>query len=157
AIAALVFVFALSPFAFGQTDKPADLIVHNAKVATVDAKFTIAQAIAVRDGKIAAVGTNADILKLKGPNTRVIDPEGKMVLPGLYDSHVHPGGVVNNEVGDPVPLLRSIPEILDYIKKRAAGTPEGSWIVIRYAFPTRLKEARFPTKAELDSVSPKHP
>ncbi len=137
--------------------QPADLIVHNAKVVTVDAKFSVAEAVAVRGGKVAAVGTSADVLKLKGPATRVVDAGGKTVLPGLYDSHVHPGGAALSEVGDPVPDLRSLTEVFDFIKKRAAATPEGQWIVIRYAFPTRLKEARFPTKAELDAAAPKHP
>ncbi len=135
----------------------ADLIVHNAKIMTVDEKFTVTQAVAVRDGKIVAVGSNDDVLKLKGSKTRVIDAGGKTVLPGLYDSHVHPVGAALSEVGDPIPLLRSISEVLDYIKKRTADTPEGNWIVIRYAFPTRLKEARFPTKTELDEAAPKHP
>jgi predicted amidohydrolase YtcJ len=137
--------------------QPADLIVHNGKVLTVDAKFTSAEAVAVRAGKVCAVGTNADVLKLKGEKTRVIDAAGNTVMPGLYDSHTHPVGAALSEVGDAIPLLRSIPEVLEHIKTRAAELPEGKWIVIRYAFPTRLKEARFPTKAELDSVSPKHP
>ena len=135
----------------------ADLIIHNARVVTLDAKSTVAGAVAVRDGKIVAVGTNDDVLKLKGEKTRVLDAQGKMVLPGLYDSHSHPTSAALSEAGDPIPDLRSIPAILDFIKKRAATTPEGKWIVIRYAFPTRLKEARFPTRAELDSVSPRHP
>jgi hypothetical protein len=137
--------------------QPADLIVHNGKVLTVDAKFSTAEAVAVRGGKVVAVGTSADVLKLKGDDTRVVDAAGKTVMPGLYDSHTHPVGAANSEVGEGVPLLRSIPEVLAYIKKRAAELPEGKWIVIQYAFPTRLKEARFPTKAELDSVSPNHP
>ena len=137
--------------------EPADLVVHNGKVLTVDAKFTTAQAVAVRGGKVVAVGTDADVLKLKGPKTTVIDAGGTTVMPGLYDSHTHPVGAASSEVGDPIPLLRSIPEVLAFITARAAAVPEGKWIVIRYAFPTRLKEARFPTKAELDSVSPKHP
>lgn len=135
----------------------ADLIVHNGKVLTVDAKFTTAEAVAVRGGKVVAVGSSADVLKLKGAKTQVVDAGGNTVMPGLYDSHTHPVGAASSEVGDPIPLLRSIPEVLDFIKKRASELPEGKWIVIQYAFPTRLKEARFPTKAELDSVSPKHP
>jgi predicted amidohydrolase YtcJ len=136
---------------------PADLIVHNAKVVTLDARSSIVEAVAARDGKLLAVGTNADVLKLKGDKTRVIDAKGKVVLPGLYDSHAHPVGAALSEAGDPIPDLRSIPEILNFIKKRAASTPEGQWIVIRFNFPTRLKESRFPTRAELDSASPKHP
>ena len=136
---------------------PADLIVHNAKVVTVDAKFSVAQAVAVRGGKIVAVGTDADVLKFKGANTRVLDAGGKTVMPGLYDSHTHPTGAALSEVGEPIPLLRSIVEVQDYVRRKAATIPEGKWIVIRYAFPTRLKEARFPTKAELDAAAPKHP
>src|SRR5262245_64921867 len=98
-----VLLAAPATFVFAQPANPADLIVHNAKVVTVDAKFTTAQAIAVRDGKIAAVGTSADVLKLKGPKTRVIDAGGKTVLPGLHDSHTHPSSVAGSEVGDPVP------------------------------------------------------
>jgi len=143
--------------ASANADDPADVIVHNAKVVTVDAKFSLAEAVAIRAGKITSVGTNADVLKLKGPKTNVIDAKGKTVLPGLYDSHVHPIGAALSEVGDGTPLLRSLPEVFEYIKKRTTETPEGKWIVIRYAFPTRLKEARFPTKAELDEAAPKHP
>jgi predicted amidohydrolase YtcJ len=145
-------------FAAGQPlQPPADLIVHRAKVVTIDPKFSLAQAVAVRDGRVIAVGADADVLKLRGPSTRLIDANGKTVLPGLFDSHVHPVGVALSEAGEKPPLLRSIPEVQDYVRKKAATTPKGQWIVIRYAFPTRLKEARFPTKAELDAVSPDHP
>jgi predicted amidohydrolase YtcJ len=137
--------------------EPADLILHKAKVVTVDAKFSIAEAIAVRDGRIVAVGANDDVLKLRGPKTRVIDAAGKTVLPGLYDSHVHPVGAATSELNAPLPRLRSLNDAFDYIRKKAAETPEGNWIVLHYAFPTRLDEARFPTKAELDAVAPKHP
>jgi predicted amidohydrolase YtcJ len=146
-----------APLALAQPGAPADLIVHNGKVLTVDPRFTVAEAVAVRGGKVAAVGTSADVLKLKGPKTRVIDARGHTVMPGLYDSHTHPASAAGSEVGDPIPDLRSLEEVFAFIKKRAASTPEGKWIVIRYAFPTRLKEARFPTKAELDAVAPKHP
>jgi predicted amidohydrolase YtcJ len=138
-------------------EEPADFIVHNAKAVTLDAKSSIAEAIAVRGGKIIAVGTSADVMRQKGERTRVMDAGGKTLLPGLHDSHVHPTGAALSEAGDPIPNLRSIPEVLGYIKKRAAETPEGTWIVIRYAFPTRLKEARFPTKRELDEAAPRHP
>ena len=135
----------------------ADLIVHRAKVVTVDAKFSVAEALAVKDGRIVAVGTDAEVMKLKGPNTKVIDAGGKSVLPGLSDSHTHPTGAATSEAGEPLPILRSIPEVQEHIKKRAAELPAGQWIVLRYVFPTRLKEARFPTKAELDEFSPNHP
>jgi len=135
----------------------ADLIIHRAKVVTVDAKFSVAQAVAVQDGKIVAVGTDADVLKLKGARTRVIDAGGKMALPGLMDSHSHPVGAATSEWKEPLPDPRSLKEVFAYIRKQAETTPEGNWIVLRYAFPTRLDDTRFPTKAELDEAAPKHP
>jgi predicted amidohydrolase YtcJ len=135
----------------------ADFIVHHAKVVTVDAKFSIAEAVAIGDGKIVVVGSNGEVLKLKGPKTRVIDAGGKMVLPGLMDSHSHPVGASLSEWKEPLPDLKSLKEVFAYIRKKAEATLEGDWIVLRYAFPTRLEEARFPTKAELDMAAPKHP
>jgi predicted amidohydrolase YtcJ len=136
---------------------PADLIVHHAKVVTVDAKFTITEAVAVKGGRILAVGGDNEILKLRGPDTRVIDAHQQTVLPGLYDSHTHPVGAATSELAEPLPVLRSLRDVFDYIKKRAKDAPEGDWIVVRYAFPTRLEEGRFPTRAELDQAAPKHP
>ena len=107
----------------------ADLIVHHAKVVTVDGKFSVAEAVAVTDGKITAVGTDADVLKLKTPTTRVIDAGGKTVLPGLYDSHTHPTGAAFSEATGPMPLLRSIPEVQAYIRGQAKTTPAGKWIM----------------------------
>ena len=68
-----------------------------------------------------------------------------MVLPGLYDSHVHPLGVVTTELASPPPVLRSLKDAFAYIRNKAKTTPKGEWIVLRFAFPTRLDEARFPT------------
>ncbi len=136
---------------------PVDLIVHNANVVTVDASFSLARAVAVRGERVVAVGPDAAVLALKVPKTRVIDAGGKTVLPGLYDSHVHPHGAAASEAKAPLPLFRSIPEVLAVVRKRAGEVPEGEWIVLRYAFPTRLAEARFPTRAELDEAAPKHP
>src|SRR5215471_17801875 len=67
----------------------ADLILHNGKIVTVDSDFSVRQAVAVKAGKIVAVGTSQTILAERGPHTRVIDLHGRMVLPGLFDSHVH--------------------------------------------------------------------
>lgn len=141
----------------GEETPPADLIIHNAKIVTVDARFRIAQAIAVRQGRILAVGDNSEILKRKGPDTKVIDAAGKMVLPGLYDSHTHPVSAATSELNRPLPRLRSLKEVFAHIRERARALPEGDWIVLRFAFPTRLDEARFPTRAELDEAAPKHP
>ncbi len=155
----LFAVLALSAVT-AHADEPqgtADLIVHHAKVVTVDAKFRIVQAVAIKDGRILAVGDDDAILKLKGSDTRLIDADGRTVLPGLYDSHVHPLSAALSELHEPLPVLKSLKDVFAYIRKRAEKTPEGDWIVVRYAFPTRLDEGRFPTKAELDEAAPKHP
>ncbi len=137
----IAFLAALCGLQAADAAEPADLIVHKAKVVTVDAKFSIAEAVAVKDGRIIAVGTSDDVLKLRGPKTRVIDAAGKTVLPGLYDSHVHPVGAATSELNAPLPRLKSLKDAFDYIRKRAANTPEGDWIVLYFAFPTRLDEA----------------
>jgi len=137
--------------------EPADLILHKAKFVTVEDKFRVVEALAVRGDRIVAVGSNDEVMKHRGPKTRVIDAGGKTVLPGLYDSHVHPLGAASSEALAPMPPLQSLKDAFDLIRKKAATTPEGDWIVLLYAFPTRLDEARFPTKAELDEAAPKHP
>ncbi len=151
-LAFLLFGSVLLPAA-----EPADFILHNAKVATVDAKFSLAQALAVHGDKILAVGSNADIAKLVGPNTRIVDAKGKLVIPGLMDSHTHPSGASLYEFDHTMPEMESIADVLAYIKSRAAVAPEGQWITTSQIFITRLKEQRYPTRAELDAVAPKHP
>src|SRR4051812_47402551 len=70
----------------------ADLILHHGKIVTVDAAFSIGEAMAVKDGRVLAVGSEAAILPLKSEKTQVIDLGGRMVIPGLIDSHTHPTG-----------------------------------------------------------------
>ncbi|MSU27083.1 MAG: amidohydrolase [Pedosphaera sp.] len=154
-----IFSFALpSLFALvAAAAEPADFILRNAKVATVDAKFSLAQAIAVRGDKLIAVGSNADLAKLAGPNTRIVDAKGRLVIPGLMDSHTHPSGASLYEFDHAMPEMESIADVLAYIKSRAAIAPEGQWITTSQIFITRLKEQRYPTRAELDAAAPKHP
>lgn len=135
----------------------ADLVIKNAKVITVDREFRLAEAVAIKGDRIVAVGTSAEIAAHQGEGTRVIDAGGKTVMPGLYDSHVHPLGASSSEKDHPIPAFRSLADVTSYIKERAKVQPAGSWIVVRYAFPTRLDESRFPTRAELDAIAPDHP
>src|SRR5262245_35512766 len=76
----------ISTAAWGQV---ADTLLVNGKVLTVDRQFSIQQALAIHDGRILAVGKTGDIRKLAGPNSRVIDLQGRTVIPGLIDSHLH--------------------------------------------------------------------
>jgi predicted amidohydrolase YtcJ len=135
----------------------ADLIVHNGKVVTVDRTFTIQQALAVDDGRLVAVGTNEEVLLLRGPDTKVIDLQGKTVLPGLIDSHTHPSGASMTEFDHAVPQMETVQDVLDFIRARAEALGEGKWVVVRQVFITRLKEQRYPTRAELDRVAPRNP
>jgi len=153
----LALAISLCGLAGAIADEPATLILHNAKVVTVDKDFRIASAVAVRDDKIIAVGSIEEVLKHKGPKTEVIDLGGKMVLPGLMDSHVHPHSAAMHEFDHPVPDMETIGDVLDYIRSRASALPEGSWITVRQVFITRLRDARYPTRSELDAAAPKHP
>ncbi len=134
-----------------------DLILHHAKVVTVDAGFSIRQAIAVQGGKILQTGSDEEILKLRGPHTEVIDLQGHTVIPGLTDSHTHPSGASLYEFDHPIPDMQGIEDVLAYVKARAAVLKEGEWIILQQVFITRLREQRYPTRAELDAAAPRNP
>jgi len=133
-----------------------DLIFHSGKIVTVDEQFYIAEALAIEGSRITAVGSNAAVRALAGPQTRSIDLQGKTVLPGLIDSHTHPTGAAMYEFDHPVPDMETIADVLDYFRERAEVVPEGEWIRLQQVFITRLREQRYPTRAELDEVAPKH-
>ncbi|HEY0549491.1 MAG TPA: amidohydrolase family protein, partial [Verrucomicrobiae bacterium] len=135
----------------------ADLILHHGKIVTVDNRFSIEQAVAIRDGRILQVGKDTAILKLKGARTELVDLQGRMVLPGLMDSHTHPTGASMTEFDHPIPDMESIRDVLDYIAGRANVVKPGEWIVLQQVFITRLREQRYPTRAELDAAAPEHP
>ena len=135
----------------------ADVVVVNGKVVTVDAASTIVEAAAIRDGRFVAVGTSADIRRLVGAGTRVIDATGRTVIPGLIDSHVHALGVAAAEEAQPFQNLKSIAEVQAWIRQAASTAPAGEWIWTPRVFPTRIREQRFPTRAELDDAAPRHP
>ena len=87
----------------------ADLILHNGKILTVDSRFSVVEAMAVKGGRISAVGSSAEILKTeRGSGTRVIDLHGSSVLPGLNDAHVHVLGAALSEFRQTLPPLNSI-------------------------------------------------
>lgn len=137
--------------------QPADAVYHHGKIATVDDKFSIAEAMAVGQGRVLAIGRNEDVLKLKGQKTQLVDLGGRFVVPGLMDSHSHATGAAMTEFDHPIPVMESIADVLAYIKARAAAAEPGDWIVLRQVFITRLKEQRYPTKDELDAAAPNHP
>jgi len=136
---------------------PVDLIVVNAKVLTVDAANTQAEAVAIRGNTFAAVGTTAAIRAMAGPKTRVIDAGGRTVVPGFIESHVHATGAARGEVSQVFIQLHSIQEIKDWVRARARDVGAGGWVQLPRIDVTRIKEGRLPNKADLDEAAPNNP
>src|SRR5579872_2614549 len=124
----------------------ADLILHHGKIVTVDNGFSIGQAVAVKAGKIAAVGSDRDVMMERGPKTRLIDLSGRTVLPGLFDSHVHALEAGLSEFRAPLPPLDSFAAVQQYLRAQAKIKPKGEWITVPRTFPTRLRELAMPTR-----------
>src|SRR6266850_397804 len=140
--------------------QPVDVVLTNGKIITVDNKFTIAQAIAIRGERLVAVGSNADISKLAGPNTRRIDLGGKAVIPGLIDAHAHlTRGAETWTTEARFDDVASRKQALDIVRAKAAELGPGKWVYNRGGWsydqftdnPTPL------TKAELDAAAPNNP
>jgi predicted amidohydrolase YtcJ len=139
-----------------QTAAPADLVLRNAKILTVDDRFREVAALAVRDGRFVAVGRNDDVQPFIGRGTRVIDGRGRTVVPGLIDTHVHALGVAEAESVQPFENLPSVDALQAWIRRFArSGSEEWTWTPRVY--PTRLREHRFPTRQELDAAAPDAP
>jgi predicted amidohydrolase YtcJ len=144
---------------------PADLVLKNGKIVTVDAAFTIAQAIAVAGERIVAVGPDAAMAAHVGPATQVIDLAGKTVVPGLIDGHAHMDREALRDVFPALGRVRSIGDIKERIAELARGKQPGEWIVTMpigdppYYFdvPEILAEKRWPTRADLDAAAPNNP
>jgi predicted amidohydrolase YtcJ len=135
-----------------------DTILINGKILTADARFSIHQALAIRDGKISALGTTAAIRASAAPSTRVIDLGGRTVIPGLIDSHMHAiraalsFSTEVNWVG-----ARSIPEAMRRISD-AAKTRPNQWVIVAGGWTAdQFAERRPPTQAELTAAAPNNP
>ncbi|NVM79838.1 hypothetical protein FHW83_005680 [Duganella sp. SG902] len=136
-----------------------DLIITNGKVATMTREGAFAQALAIKDGKIEAVGSNAQILKRKTANTQVIDAAGKTVIPGLNDSHLH---IIREGLNYNAELrwdgVTSLKQALQMLKEQAARTPEGAWIKVVGGWNEyQFEEKRLPTLEEINQAVPDKP
>ncbi|MGQ9674689.1 MAG: amidohydrolase [Chloroflexota bacterium] len=136
-----------------------EVALINGVVVTLEPQLPRAEAILIRDGRIAHVGKTLDVLHLKGPNCEAVDLEGRVVLPGLVESHMHPAmlGASLLEVNCRHPEVRSIEDILSRVRERVKERPLGSWIVGGGYDDTKLEEKRHLTRWELDTVAPDHP
>jgi predicted amidohydrolase YtcJ len=145
--------------------KPADLVLKNGKIITVDTASTHTQAIAIAGDRIAAVGPDAAMAAVTAPATRVIDLKGRAVVPGLTDGHAHMDREALRNVFPALGRVRSIRDIQDRIAELARGKAPGEWIVTMpigdppYYFdvPDILAEKRWPTRQELDAAAPNNP
>jgi len=135
----------------------ATMIFKNGKVITLDSKSRIVEAIALRDGKILAVGSTAEMQPFQGAQTKVVSLDGKTVIPGLIESHVHALRAARGELIQPHQELNSVAEIQAWIREKVKEVPPGRWITVPRTDITRLKERRRPTPAELDTACSTHP
>ena len=136
-----------------------DLIVINGRVETMDANNSVVQAVGIRNGRIAVLGTNNDVIAERHGGTTVIDAKGKAVLPGFIEPHNHMVGYSTNllEVDVRTPPNRNISDIVDRLRERASITPPGDWIRGRGYDDTGLQDMRHPTRNDLDAASTEHP
>ena len=139
---------------------PADTVLLNGKIITVDENDRIAQAVAIAGGKIVAVGTNDEIRKHVGPSTEQIDLRGRAVTPGLLDAHAHfrNGGAQRLFVLDlSFPNVKSIEDVGRSVREQAAKLPAGAWVEGRGWDEGKLDERRLITARDLDRAAGDHP
>lgn len=153
----LLAINAFAWSAHAQDTAQVDTIYYNGKVVTVDQQSQIAQAFGVSGETIVAVGDEPLVRSFAQKDTAFIDLQGKMVLPGLIDSHVHAPDASMFEWDHPIPEMETIQDVLSYIRSRSEVLEPGKWIFVSQVFVTRLTDQRFPTRYELDQVAPKHP
>ena len=135
----------------------ADLIVEHARIWTVDATRPVAEAVAVLDGRIVAVGTDAAVHAWRGPRTRVVDAGGKRLLPGFNDSHVHfsDGGAALAAV-----QLNDVTSTAEFVRRigaHAKSIPAEQWILAGNWDETKWSPAELPTRQLIDAVTPDNP
>ncbi|RSS78141.1 amidohydrolase [Streptomyces sp. WAC06614] len=143
----------------GQEDGQADLLVRNAQVFTGDPARPEARAVAIRGGRVAALGDDHDLAHLVGPGTKVVDALGRRVVPGLNDSHLH---VIRGGLNYVLELrwdgVRSLRHALAMLREQAGRTPKGQWIrVVGGWTAEQFAERRMPTVAELNAAAPDTP
>jgi hypothetical protein len=136
-----------------------DLILHNGRVTTLDRSNPTATAVAIKDGKFAAVGSDVEVLLLAGSSTRVIDLKGRRVLPGLIDNHIH---IIRGGLSFNMELrwdgVRSLATAMDMLREQVAVTPAPQWVRVVGGFTEhQFDEKRLPTIEELNAVAPDTP
>ncbi len=142
-----------------EPEQAADMIITNANVATLNAEDEMAEAVAVKDGLILAVGSKEEIEKYQGSDSKVIDAKGRTLIPGLNDSHTH---VIRAGINYNLELrwdgVTSLKRAMEMLKEQAARTPEGEWIKVVGGFSEfQFEERRLPTLEEINEAVPDKP
>lgn len=164
-IKVVLYFVSLCGLCFSSALAKVDTILINGKILTVDASFSVAEALAIDDGLIVAVGTNDEINTLSDADTEIIDLEGKTVTPGFIDGHAHMDREGLKFIPTSLDGAHSIKEILQIVEAEVINKKQGEWIVtmpmgdypyygIKAGF---LAEGRFPTRHDLDKVAPDNP
>ncbi len=139
----------------------ADLIVHGGHIVTMAEGRPIVSAMAIRDGKIQALGIDAEITACASPRTKIIDLQGHTVLPGLIDVHTHTmewaEGILRDQLDATYPKVHSIADLVALVRERAAKTPKGQWITGAGWDDAKFSEHRYITRHDLDAVAPDNP
>jgi predicted amidohydrolase YtcJ len=152
-------IFALTTPALTYAQSAPDLIVYNAKIVTVDGKFSLAEAASITGGRFAKVGSDSEVLATAGPNTTKIDLHGKTVVPGFSDTHNHQlsqGALLSVDVD--LTNIHSIADIQNAIAQRVAEVKPGDWIQgTRGWWEYELSDGRLPNRYDLDRVAPNNP
>jgi predicted amidohydrolase YtcJ len=165
--AALLLLYVVAvPFSPGDVLDPApDTVFLNGKIVTVDKNFTVAEAVAIKDGKFVGVGTNEEIRKMAGPKSRTIDLAGKTVLPGFIDGHAHMDREGLKFLHPSLDGAKSVAEIVKIVEREVKTKKPGEWVVTMpigdYPYyldgPEALAEKRLPNRWDLDRVAPNNP
>ena len=157
-VAIASMLFAVRTASRTQAQTPADIVLVNGQVLTVDANDSVAQAVAIAGGKIVAVGSDAQVRSRAGSGTQVIDLQGKTVTPGLIDTHVHFSETDNLyaiELGDT--SITKMDDVLRLVGAQVAKSKPGEWVRGRGWDEGKLAERRYITAADLDKVAPNNP
>ncbi len=140
-----------------QAPNPPSLILHNARIYTVDSRNSVAEAVAISGDRILRVGTNTDVLGLKGPSTRVLDLRGATIVPGLHDAHAHVVGLGASLQDADLRGTRSFEDVVGRLRRRLTSARPGEWIVGRGWDQNDWPEKDWPTHELLSAASPDNP
>jgi predicted amidohydrolase YtcJ len=161
ALALLAAILLAGPVRVAATtnDPPPDSLFVNGHVLTLDPRGTEVQAVAVRDGRIVATGSTRQLRKLAGPQTAIVDLQGRTMLPGFVDGHAHTAlaaRMIERYLDGRSATTPSVAVLLAKIAARASTTPAGQWLIVAgsSSSQTRFAEQRLPTRAELDAAAP---